>query len=118
MVKEIEVGAKTIKFLSNGVTPVIFKRIFKDDLLKMLDGGESMEIASDKVPELAFVMAMQAEKTTAELMQLSYEMYFDWLMQFEPLDLTLKGVEIANIYISDSLPNAEPKKKDSEEQNE
>lgn len=109
MVKEIQIGAnKSIKFQSNGATPLFFKQIFKHDLLKELN-GDGLEIAQDKIPELAFVMAKQAEK--ANMMDLNFDSYVAWLSEFEPLDLVLAGADIANVYISDSIPYEEPKKK-------
>ena len=98
MYKEIVIGAgenpKTIGFLSNGVTP-------------LTDSGD-MEIAGDKIPELAYIMAKQAEK--ADMSKANYEGYIEWLSQFEALDIVLKAAEIANVYISDSLTSVEPKK--------
>ena len=111
MLKEIMIGANNVKFLSNGATPLFYKQIFKSDLLKQLN-GDGLEIASDKIPELGFVMAKQAEEhTIADMMKLSYESYIEWLSQFEPLDVVLKSAEIANVYLSDSIPSEEPKKK-------
>lgn len=108
MYKELEIGGKTIAFLSNGATPLFFKHVFKTDLLKDLN-GDGLEIASDKIPEMGFIMAKQAEK--ADMMKLNFEMYVEWLTGFEPLDLVLRGAEIANVYIADSIPSEEPKKK-------
>ncbi len=108
MVKEIEIGGNNISFLSNGATPIFYKQIFNKDLLKEMTGDE-FDVASDKVPELAFVMAKQAEK--ADMKMLSYDSYIDWLSQFSALDLALKGSEIAKVYIADSIPMEEPKKK-------
>ena len=108
MYKELEIGGKTIAFLSNGATPLYYKHVFHADLLKNLN-GDGLEIASDKIPEMGFIMAKQADK--ADMMKLTYEMYVEWLTGFEPLDLVLKGGEIANVYISDSIPSEEPKKK-------
>lgn len=113
MYKEIQIGEKTIAFLSNGVTPLFYKQLFKKDLLQTLKGNGEWDIVGDHIPELAFIMAMQAREgiTTAELMKLSYENYIEWLSQFEALDLTMHGGDITNVYISDSIPSAEPKKK-------
>lgn len=112
MFKELKIGAKKVSFLSNGVTPLFYKQIFKGDLLKSLNTGEQFEIASDKIPELAFIMAKQAESITpADMMKLSINEYIEWLSQFEPLDLTMCGSEIVGVYLSDSVPTEEPKKK-------
>ena len=108
MHKEMKIGAKTVTFLSNGATPLFYKMLFKKDLLKQLN-GEGFEVASDNIPELAFIMAKQADK--ADMMKLSMNDYIDWLSNFEPLDLVMSGGEIANVYIADSIPTEEAKKK-------
>lgn len=114
MYKELNIGGKQIKFLSNGVTPLFYKNLFGKDLLKSMksdDGG--WDIVGDNIPELAFIMAKQAEDgiKAADLMKLSFEQYIEWLSQFDALDITMHGAEITNIYIADSIPSAEPKKK-------
>ena len=113
MKRDIQIGEKTISFLSNGVTPLFYKQLFKKDLLQTLKGNGEWDIVGDHIPELAFIMAMQAQEnmTAAEMMKLSYENYIDWLSQFEPLDFTMHGGEITNVYICVSIPSAEPKKK-------
>lgn len=110
MTKEITVGAKTIKFTSNGATALFYKQFFKKDLLKEITtDGKDMEIATDSIPELAFIMAKQADK--ADMMRLQFDMYVEWLELFNPFDLALAGKEIFNVYIADSIPSEEPKKK-------
>ena len=108
MLRELQIGAKTIKFLSNGATPLFYKMMFRKDIIKELH-GDSIEIASDNIPELGFIMAKQADK--ADMMHLTMEMYIEWLSLFEPLDLIMAGGDIANVYLSDSIPSEEPKKK-------
>lgn len=131
MYKEILIGKKTprkLALLANGATPLFYKQTFNRDLLQYLtedgskdgseDGSEdgSLEIASDKIPELAYIMARQAEK--ADMQKLSFEDYMQWLEGFEPLDITMNAAAIANVYISDSIPSVTPKKKESEKQKE
>lgn len=116
MYKEISIGKKTprkLALLANGATPLFYKQIFNRDLLQYLteDGSDegSMEIASDKIPELAYIMARQAEK--ADMQKLSFEDYMQWLEGFEALDLTMNAAAIANVYISDSIPSVSQKKR-------
>lgn len=108
MYKEIKVGSKTIAFKSNGATPLFYKQVFKKDIIKELH-GDSIEIASDNIPELGFIMAKQADN--ADMMALNMTMYIEWLSLFEPLDLVMCGGDIANVYLSDSIPSETPKKK-------
>ena len=113
MTKELEIRGKTIKFLSNGATPLFYKQFFKKDLLKSISVTDrGLEIATEDLPELAFIMAKQADK--ADMMHLSFENYVEWLSLFDPLDLTMKGDEIFMVYVSDSLPTEEAKKKEEE----
>lgn len=111
MYKEIEVGGdkKKIAFLSNGLTPLFYKQVFKTDLLKALNENGEFSLASDKIPELGYIMMKQAEK--ADMSKVSYEGYLEWLVGFEPLDLVMASADITDVYISNSIPSEEPKKK-------
>ena len=112
MTKEIMIGDKPITFTSNGATPIFYKQFFKKDLMKFtnLDGNEAaMELAEGEINELAFIMAKQADK--ADMMKLTFANYIEWLELFNPLDLTMKSDEIYMVYLADSVPMEEPKKK-------
>lgn len=110
MYKVIKVGAnKEIAFLSNGLTPLFYKQVFKNDLLKSLNSSGEFALASDKIPELGYIMMKQAEK--ADMTKVSYEGYLEWLEGFEPLDLVMASADITDVYISNSIPTEEPKKK-------
>lgn len=117
MTKEIEIRGKTIKFTSNGATPLYYKQFFKRDLLKSITvEDEAITIGTEYIPDLAFIMAKQADK--ADMLHLQMKTYYEWLEMFDPLDLTMKAEEIFDIYISDSMPTEEPKKKDDAELSE
>lgn len=111
MFKELEIRDIKLPLLANGATPYHFKRLFGKDLLKQLTSTGEYEIASDEIPELAFIMAMQAEK--ADMAQLTFEKYIEWLEQFDALDMVMKSTEIADIYIGNTIPKEKPKKKAS-----
>lgn len=110
MTKDIIIRGKTITFTSNGATPIFFKQFFHKDLLKSISmSGQEIEIASEDIPALAFIMAKQGDK--ADMMHLKEEHYIEWLSLFDPLDIPMKGGEIFAVYLSDSIPTEEPKKK-------
>lgn len=111
MTKEIKIGDKQITFTANGATALYYKQFFHKDLMKLIssDDGASMELATDNIPELAFIMAKQADK--ADMMNLKFANYIEWLELFNPLDLTMKGEEIFMIYVADSVPMEKSKKK-------
>lgn len=112
MTKEIQIGKKSITFTSNGATALWFKQFFHKDLMQLIsntDDENTMELATDNIPELAFIMAKQADK--ADMMHLKFENYIEWLELFDPLDLSVHGEEIFMVYVADSIPSAQPKKK-------
>lgn len=120
MTKEIIIGKKNkkkITFTANGATALYYKQFFKKDLMQEISGESegSLELATDKIPELAFIMAKQADK--ADMMKLTYQNYIEWLELFDALDLTMKGKEIFMIYVADSMPMVESKKKADESLN-
>ena len=112
MTKEVMIGGKTITFTANGATPLFYKQFFKKDLMKFTKENEeeaAMELAEGEINELAFIMAKQADK--ADMMHLTMQNYIEWLELFNPLDLTMKSDEIYMIYVADSVPMEQPKKK-------
>lgn len=110
MTKEITIAGKQYIFTSNAATPIFYKDFFKKDLMQEIKtDGDQMTIATDRMSELAFIMAKQGDK--ADMMHLTFENYIEWLELFNPFDLTLKGEEIFNVYIADAMPQIVPKKK-------
>ena len=109
MFKELEIRDIKLSLLANGDTPYHYKRLFGKDLLKQLTSTGEYEIASDEIPELAFIMAMQAEK--ADMAQLTFDKYIEWLEQFDALDMVMNSTAIADVYIGNTIPQEKPKKK-------
>lgn len=110
MTKEITIGGKQITFTSNGATPLFYARFFHKDLMKQMSAnGDELQLATENIPELAFIMAKQADK--ADMAHLTDDMYIEWLSLFNPLDIAVKGNEIFMVYIADSMNTVEPKKK-------
>lgn len=112
MTKEITIGGKQITFTANAATPIYYKQFFKKDLMKFTALNENeaaMELAEGEINELAFIMAKQADK--ADMMKLTFANYLEWLELFDALDLTMKSDEIYMVYVGDSVPMEEPKKK-------
>lgn len=111
MRKEVEIGGNVVSFVANAATPLYYKQFFKKDLLKQLNSGDGLEIAGDSIPELAFIMAKQADK--ADMMHLKYEHFIQWLECFDPLDIVLHSEDIITTYFNDLETSVEPKKKDN-----
>lgn len=109
MRKELEIGGNNYAFVANAATAIYYKQFFKKDLLANLTSGDGIAIASDALPELAFIMAKQADK--ADMMHLKYETYLEWLERFDAMDIALHAEEILSVYYTDMETSVEPKKK-------
>ena len=110
MRKEIEIGGNNYSFVANAATPVYYKQFFKKDLLAGLTSGDGLAIASDALPELAFIMAKQADR--ADMMKLTYKNYIEWLELFDALDIALHAEAILSVYYTDIEATVAPKKKE------
>ena len=115
MRKELTIGGNNVSFVANAATPLYYKMFFRKDLLKQFSDGDGVAVAGDNIPELAFIMAKQADK--ADMMHLKYEYYIEWLERFNPLDLVLNGEAILSVYFADMETSVEPKKKENGKRN-
>ena len=109
MTKDVKIGGKTINLTANGATPLFYKQFFHKDLLKEIStSDDGLVLASDSVPELAFIMAKQSDK--ADMLHLTQDMYIEFLSLFDALELPLAGQEIFGVYVANSMPTEEAKK--------
>ena len=73
---KLKIDGKEFEFVVNAQTPIIFQRIFKEDLMKV---AYDLNTAS----KLAFVMNAQTEGGRKASMK-SQDDWFDWLEDFRP----------------------------------
>lgn len=105
----VKIGDKNVEMFANALTPVLYKRIFhKDFLLESQKKDMDMTIFQ----ELAFVMAKQANATSAkELMnELGIDDYYEWLGNFEAMEIMEKVNEIFALYHSQAKSTSTSKK--------
>lgn len=105
----IKIGEHDVEMLANGLTPVLYKRIFHRDFIM-----ESQKKDADLTifQELGFVMAKQAEEATVkDLMNMSLDAYYEWLMQFEAMDVINSVTEIFALYAAQAQSTSTAKKK-------
>ena len=115
MIETIIVGNKSVEMRADGATPFLYKQAFKKDLIKIFSEAfqnEDVEIVGDIGPELGFVMAQQAASPDPLHVDLSQGTFFNWLSQFEPMDLINSAMDIINIYLSTYETDSTAKKKD------
>lgn len=106
----IKIGEHDVEMLANGLTPVLYRRIFHKDFLM-----ESQNAEADLTifQELGFVMARQAEEgvSTKDLMDTSIDAYYEWLQQYEAMDVINSIDDIVRLYSAQSKSTSAAKKK-------
>lgn len=122
-------GEKPFPMLANAATPVIFRRVFHQDLLieydryvlaylqlqadpdTLVKGG--IEVDFGLPGKLAYIMSAAAEKAagdTAALSALSPDGYMEWLEGFEAAAFTLAGADIFGLYGANQQTSSTGKK--------
>lgn len=90
MYKRIEIGGKPVELQSNAATPMVYQKVFHEDLLRSFTGidaeGDALG-ALDKVKQLAFVLNVQATRPFSDYYCKVSELdYVEWLTKFEEDD--------------------------------
>lgn len=109
MYQVIKIGEKDVEMVANAATVYRYKQIFHEDYFVRInakdnDGFSNLEIFT----RMGFVMAMQAEKKN--MAKLNEENFFEWLEQFNPMDVNLAVDAIARLLNGSSEGTADPKK--------
>lgn len=84
MKAEIKIGDMNVTLCANAGVTLIYKRLFRSDLLRDLGQIRDDELGVvDVVQKMAFVMAMMNEKTLKECLELTEIKYLEWLCEFD-----------------------------------
>ena len=71
---------------------------------------QAKEPDADIFQKMAYIMAKQAEvENLSDLMKLTEEGFFEWLLQFDAMDVIFATDEVANIYLAQKKETAVPK---------
>lgn len=88
MRKTVFIGGAEIEIYSNAATPLYFKHIFQDDILRHISAEEDDVVRTDALMKLAYVEAMQARSlSTGELIKLRETDFISWLEHYEWTDM-------------------------------
>ena len=118
MNRDIKIGGINVPMLANAATPLRYKQFFHKDILKEMQGAsEDSEKVTGSMPELAFIMAMQAKSKAGlkDMNLLKEAEYIDWLEQFDPMDIPMAADDIVSLYFGNAMTEAEAKKKEEEQ---
>lgn len=123
-IERVDGKEEATEFLANAATPRRYKQVFGGDLLNKfkdanteVDGVRQYNI--DFLPELAYIMAMQAAAKSdpnVKLDKLNEESFYAWLEQFESFSIESNAEEIIDVYFRNMEGGSEAKK-NNEEQN-
>lgn len=106
MVEKIKIGEKEMEFKSSAATPILYKKLYKEDLLvdlsslkgikdKYQQGAKMTEL----VDQLAYIMYAEANLSANELfMKLNLNDYIAWLMSIETAELEKNSASIIKLY--------------------
>ena len=88
MRKPISIGGEQVEIYANAATPLFYKHVFQDDLLRHIGSDEDSLVRTDVCMKLAYVLSKQAEGlSTGEMIKLKESNYIDWLSQFQYTDM-------------------------------
>ena len=111
---KIEIGGKEVEMLANAASPILYKRVFRQDWFKVLSESQNDESGIEGISyfeQMGFIMAMQASKP-GQLANLTFDDYLDWLAQFETEDLMAALGDVASLYRGQEVTNSQPKKEE------
>lgn len=103
----VKVDGKELAMAANAATPIRYKQIFHEDLMRQFEDAEHMDYYS-VVTQLAYIMHTQAEKKG--FAAASFDNFVTWLSGFPPLAFTDAAEDIVAVYTGTEETSAEPKK--------
>ena len=111
----IKIGSKDVEMLASAASPVLYKKVFREDWFKVLSETQDDDSGVDGIgrfEQMGFIMAMQASKSLSQLANIGYNEYLEWLEQFEAEALLEAVGDIANLYRGQEVTYSESKKED------
>lgn len=113
MTKDITIGDKTIKMKSTAALSYRYKSCFHKDVYteikKVYDSDDpGKRLPMELIQELGYIMALAGENRSSEATE---EGFFEWLDEFEPMDMMIASGDIANLYFHSRKSGSESKKK-------
>ena len=109
MEKSVQIGSVSVPMRATAATALRYRQAFHRDLFAELN---SKEVTDDTYVEicqrLAYVMA---ETAAGNALNISEEGFFDWLDQYETLDLVNVLPEVVGIYSASKASTYKAKKK-------
>lgn len=106
MRKTLLIDGNEMEFAANAATPIRFKQIFGEDLMRMTQGDDADYYGT--VTKLAYVMHAQAVGEGYKNM--SFEAFAEWLEGFTSMAFMDVADELVNIWTGSEETTSTPKK--------
>lgn len=112
MVKRtIVIDGNEYEFVANGVTPIIYKQVFRKDLFRdFMNMSEDGVGFYDIITQLAYVLNKTAQGL--KFSEMNFDAYIGWLSDFSPTAFMDEDLcaEIADIWTTSEETESKPKK--------
>lgn len=102
----IKIGSKEVEMVANAASPFVYRQIFKKDFFAET---QKPEVDVNVFVEMGFVMSLQATKRAGELMKTSVDEFYEWLEQFDQMDMINAMPVIGEFYTSQEKTTSSPK---------
>lgn len=115
MQKTVKIGETEVQMRSSAATAIRYRNIFHGDIMKELMeiNAEKIDMeVIEKIQKLGFVMAKTA--VGAKMAALTEDDYFEWLDQFDNMELMKAAKDIVMVYLGGKVSESELKKTETE----
>lgn len=102
----ITIKDKEYEAVANAASPYLYRQIFGDDFILAFDPENPKPELFEK---MFYVMVKQEELGMKQCMKLTMTDYFEWMAQFEPLDIIMEIEQISSLYFANTKGIAIPK---------
>ena len=104
------ISGAEIGMVSNAATVYIYKRAYREDIVKEMNALSEDDPDLEKIWKLGYIQHLQTKKPFKEILDtVNEDDFVDWLQNFEPYDMDAIH-EILRIFQGQQKTSSEPKK--------
>lgn len=104
MKKIVTIGSIDVEMYASAACFGLYEDVFHEDFL-----AQGSNPAPNSVSKMGFIFAAHAKNSLLDVSKMSKVNYYEWLDQFEPLDVMLAAEEISELIAAQSETKSIPK---------